>query len=61
MLLVSILGKQDFTSFSKVNTQTYTNNCDVYYAKWKIFKNELIFTIKLIVFYEIWLELLLEP
>ena len=41
-----ILGVHDFTSFSKVNTQTYTNTCEVYYAKWKIFKNELIFTIE---------------
>ena len=41
-----ILGVHDFTSFSKVNTQTYTNTCKVYYAKWKVFSNELIFTIE---------------
>jgi len=41
-----IIGKQDFTSFSKVNTQTFTNNCDVMFAKWAIVNNELIFTIR---------------
>tara|TARA_B100001142_G_scaffold323207_2_gene372831 strand:+ start:5300 stop:6040 length:741 start_codon:yes stop_codon:yes gene_type:complete len=43
---VYILGKQDFTSFSKSNTQTFTNNCDVISASWEIVNNELIFTIK---------------
>ena len=41
-----ILGKQDFTSFSKVNTQTFTNNCNIMFANWKKVDNELIFTIK---------------
>jgi len=41
-----ILGEQDFTSFSKVNTQTFTNNCNVMFANWKKVDNELIFTIK---------------
>ena len=41
-----IIGKQDFTSFSKVNTQTFTNNCDVMFAKWELVNNKLIFTIK---------------
>ena len=41
-----ILGKQDFTSFSKSHTQTFTNNCDVISASWQILNNELIFTIK---------------
>ena len=30
-----ILGKQDFTSFSKSNTQTNTNYCNITYAKWE--------------------------
>ena len=30
-----LLGKQDFTSFSKVNTQTFTNNCNVMIARWE--------------------------
>ena len=40
-----IIGKQDFTSFSKVNTQTFTNNCNVIAAKWEIADNEIVFTI----------------
>ena len=41
-----LLGKQDFTSFSKVKTQTHTNNCNVMLANWEQKENELIFTIK---------------
>jgi tRNA pseudouridine38-40 synthase len=41
-----LLGKQDFTSFSKVNTQTFTNNCNVMLANWAQKEGELIFTIK---------------
>ena len=41
-----LLGKQNFTSFSKVNTQTFTNNCNVMLANWKQTEGELIFTIK---------------
>jgi len=39
-------GKQDFTSFSKVNTQTFTNNCHVFFAKWESVNHELFFTVK---------------
>ena len=41
-----LLGRQDFTSFSKVNTQTFTNNCNVMLANWEETESELIFTIK---------------
>ena len=41
-----LLGKQDFTSFSKANTQTFTNNCNVMLAVWKWQDGELVFTIK---------------
>lgn len=41
-----ILGKQDYTSFSKANTQTFTNNCNVMFAKWEVVNNETIFTIQ---------------
>jgi len=41
-----LIGKQDLTSFSKVNTQTFTNNCDVMFAKWEVVNNKLVFTIK---------------
>ena len=40
------LGKQDFTSFSKVNTDTFTNNCKVDIAQWEWHNNVLVFTIK---------------
>lgn len=36
----------DFTSFSKVNTQTFTNNCTVTFAQWiKISDEEFVFKI----------------
>ena len=41
-----LLGKQDFSSFSKANTQTFTNNCNVIFAKWEWENDELIFSIK---------------
>ena len=41
-----VLGKQDFTSFSKLHSQTHTNNCDVMIANWQQQEDELIFTIK---------------
>jgi len=41
-----ILGKQDFTSFSKVNTDTFTNNCEVAFAHWQWDNKVLVFTIK---------------
>ena len=41
-----LLGKQDFTSFSKANTQTFTNNCNVMLASWQWQGDELIFKIK---------------
>ncbi len=36
----------DFTSFSKLHTQTVTNNCTIYQAHWDRVGEELIFTIK---------------
>lgn len=41
-----LLEVTDFTSFSKVNTQTHTNNCTVTIANWKQEGNRLVFTIK---------------
>jgi len=41
-----LLGKQDFSSFSKANTQTFTNNCNIIFAKWEWENDELIFSIK---------------
>jgi tRNA pseudouridine38-40 synthase len=35
----------DFTSFSKVNTDTKTNNCKIKFAQWEEKNNLLIFTI----------------
>lgn len=41
-----IIGKQDYTSFSKLNTQTFTNNCNIIFSRWDVIDNELVFTIK---------------
>ena len=41
-----IIGKKDFSSFSKANTQNFTNNCDVMFANWELTDYGLIFTIK---------------
>jgi tRNA pseudouridine38-40 synthase len=41
-----LLGQQDFTSFSKANTQTFTNNCNVIFANWEWDSVELIFASK---------------
>ncbi len=35
----------DFTSFSKLHTQTKTNHCKITYAKWEEKEHQLIFTI----------------
>ncbi len=40
-----LLGKQDFSSFSKVHTQTYTNDCTISSAKWEQQDEMLVFTI----------------
>ncbi|MCB2209119.1 MAG: tRNA pseudouridine(38-40) synthase TruA [Bacteroidetes bacterium] len=36
----------DFTSFSKLHTQTKTNRCTIYHANWEKKGEELIFTIR---------------
>ena len=41
-----LLETKDFTSFSKVNTDTKTNICTVTYARWEREGDELVFTIK---------------
>lgn len=41
-----LLNHTDFTSFSKLHTQTKTNNCKIYEAKWKEENHRLIFTIR---------------
>ena len=41
-----LIGSKDFTSFSKVNTQTFTNNCNIMFAKWEENKDGLMFSIK---------------
>ena len=41
-----LLDTRDFTSFSKVNTDTKTNICSVSYANWEKEGDELVFTIK---------------
>jgi len=41
-----LFSYKDFTSFSKVNTQTNTNLCDLYEANWEEEGDMLVFTIK---------------
>lgn len=42
----TLLLYQDFTSFSKVNTQTFTNNCEITFAKFiKLNEHEYVFKI----------------
>jgi tRNA pseudouridine38-40 synthase len=41
-----LLNYTDFTSFSKLHTDTKTNNCKIYYAVWEEADDRLIFTIK---------------
>ena len=39
-------GSHDYTSFAKLHSENYTNNCEVFIANWKEDENLLIFTIK---------------
>ena len=41
-----LLHYEDFTSFSKSNTQTFTNLCKVTLAEWREVDDQLIFTIR---------------
>ena len=40
-----LMDYEDFTSFSKLHTQTATNRCRISEAKWKQTGNQLVFTI----------------
>ena len=40
-----LMGEKDFTSFSKVNTNTFTNNCNITKAIWKKEDDTYVFTI----------------
>ena len=39
-------GSHDYTSFAKLHSENYTNNCEVYIANWKEDETSLVFTIK---------------
>jgi tRNA pseudouridine38-40 synthase len=41
-----LIGEQDFTSFSKLHTDTYTNNCNIYKACWQKQDDLIVFTIR---------------
>jgi tRNA pseudouridine38-40 synthase len=41
----NLLGEQDFSCFSKSNTDTFTNNCDITFAKWEQKNERIVFTI----------------
>ena len=40
-----LMGEQDFTSFSKLHTDTFTNNCDITKAIWEQEGENFVFTI----------------
>ena len=40
-----LMGEQDFTSFSKVNTDTFTNNCIITKSVWEKEGDTFVFTI----------------
>jgi len=40
-----LMGAQDFTSFSKVHTETFTNNCTITKAVWEKDRDHFVFTI----------------
>ncbi|MBT5859024.1 MAG: tRNA pseudouridine(38-40) synthase TruA [Flavobacteriales bacterium] len=40
-----LMGEQDFTSFSKLHTDTFTNNCDITKAIWELEGENFVFTI----------------
>tara|TARA_B000000532_G_C18877201_1_gene411280 strand:- start:4824 stop:5558 length:735 start_codon:yes stop_codon:yes gene_type:complete len=42
---IYLLGKKDFTSFSKVNTDTFTNICNITKAVWEKEGDTLVFTV----------------
>jgi tRNA pseudouridine38-40 synthase len=41
-----LYGNHDYTSFAKLHSENYTNNCEVYIANWKEDETSLVFTIK---------------
>jgi tRNA pseudouridine38-40 synthase len=41
-----LFGNHDYTSFAKLHSENYTNNCEVYIANWKEDETSLVFTIK---------------
>jgi tRNA pseudouridine38-40 synthase len=42
----SLIGKHDFTSFSKLHTDVKTNNCEVFEAGWTQISGYLVFNIR---------------
>ncbi len=40
-----LIGKKDFTSFSKLHSDNLSNDCNIFFAGWQQEKNILIFTI----------------
>ena len=45
-LASALIGNQDFTSFSKVNTEVQNKFCEIYEARWRRQKNFFIFYIE---------------
>ena len=41
-----ITGTADYSSFAKLHSDSFTNNCNIYSAKWHLSNDQIIFTIK---------------
>ncbi|MBT7896511.1 MAG: tRNA pseudouridine(38-40) synthase TruA [Flavobacteriales bacterium] len=41
-----IIGSKDFSSFAKLHSDNYTNNCNISFAEWDEIGNDIVFTIK---------------
>ena len=41
-----ITGAADYSSFAKLHSDSHTNNCNIYSAKWYLSNDQIIFTIR---------------
>ena len=41
-----LICKNDYSAFAKLHSDNYTNNCNIFYAKWEESQNNIVFTIK---------------
>ena len=41
-----LIGENDYSAFAKLHSDNYTNNCNIFYAKWHEEKQQIFFIIK---------------